>query len=195
MQLIKGVELSCSLQRERDRLQVDYAIVNRGDVDVAVMDQIKCVGIDGANEWLTNSVYVHLEGETLHLTKASLPIPDGLYPALYEPTDASRLVAGGQHRQSFSVQIPVKVRHPFRLAMLKGEVVAETKAVARAIEVCVGLVPLNPRRLLLGEHPAHPHVNTLMPSTDVLEHQVLLTKRFDLEAELAVRTYAAHPWP
>jgi hypothetical protein len=48
---------------------------------------------------------------------------------------------------------------------------------------------------LVACHPAHPVVYTVMPTVDVLEHQVFWRKRFDRDLPLEVLDYEAHPWP
>ncbi len=192
---LAGVELACELTRTGEHLTISYQLINRGATDVAVLDRVGSRQIDGTTRYDPDTVFVGYDGETLELTKGTLPIPPGQFPLVHASTEASSLVAGGAHRNTFSLPIPVRVCHPFQCMRLDGEVRAERRAFAKVVTVVVGVVPLATHRVLVATHPAFPEVRSVVPVEDVHREQVLLTQRFRLSEELPVLAYESFPWP
>lgn len=196
--MLENVSFTCSVQRLKDCLEVRYRIGNRRDDEIAVLDQIRSVGIDGAPEYSASAVYVDLEGAVLRLTKGALPLPEDLFPGVYPIPDARMIPPGGTCEEAFTLPIPVKVRNPLK-RLGAGQVVAARKAVAREVVIGVGVVPSEKGCVFPRENPAFPDVHSVIwleakPGVQ-LECQTMFSNPFELDEDLPVLDYEVFPWP
>ena len=193
------VDLMCSLTRHADRLEVRYRIDNRRKDELAVMDRIQSTGIDGADEFLPDDVYVDLHGEAVQLIKGALLVRD-MFPAVYDYPDARMVAPGGSLEGTFVVPIPVKVRTRYKRLGL-GEPRASKKAAAREVVIQIGVVPASAGCKFSRHHPAYPDVVTVTGDISdptgayLLQCQTMLSVRFELPEDLPVLDYETFPWP
>ena len=196
--MLEGVTFTFSFRRHADRLELGYRIFNGRSDEVAVLDQIRGVGIDGAPDYAPGAVYVDLEGPLLRLTKGTLPVPEGVFPGVYPIPDARLIAAGASREQRFDVPVPVKVCNPFRRRG-HGQVVAAREAVAREVLVGVGVVPSGKSCAFTRSNPAFPDVVSVLwlearPGVQ-LDCQTIFSERFPLDEDLPVLDYEGFPWP
>jgi hypothetical protein len=191
------VAFACDLVRHADHLEVRYRIENTGKDEIAVLNQIGRWGIGAAYEYSANDVYVDLDGAVVQLTKGALSVPPGASPRdpPYARPDGRMVASGAWIEETVAVPIPVKVRNPYRRDTSPGRAIAMKKAVARVVVVSVGVVPPGSGTVFSRNHPAYPHVVSVVRLTaePVERWQTLLSKRFELEEDLPVLDYEIFP--
>jgi hypothetical protein len=188
-----SISFQCSIVRSAAAITVTYTIKNDRPHDLGVFNKLRAIAVDGALDFSPNNVYVDLEGESLRFLKQALPIPPGLKMAAYVPPYASLLEKGKSLTETFSVPIPVLVRHPFKRALVAGEVIPVEPRSAAKLEVQIGVFPLVGCHLA-AEHPAFPDVMTAAPPDPAVTGQELLVASFDLTPGVAVLDYKGFPW-
>lgn len=189
------LKFQCSLKPSPAAIQISYTIHNGGVHDVGIFNRIQRVHPDGTISFDADTAYVELSGGVLFVSKMALPIPPGLNMAAYVPPHASRVAAGSAFTETISLLLPIKVMHPFRRAMLKGQVVADVPASATAVEFRVGAFPCDEQCRLVADNPAHPEALAVSPPGPAVARQELLSQRFSLREPIVVLDYRAVPWP
>jgi hypothetical protein len=192
--MLEKISFDCRFTERADALEVTYTIKNDSDEDLGVFNHLQGIATDGGLDFSPNSVFVDIEGDLLRLLKMALPIPPGLRITAYIPPHASLLPAGEVLTEVFTVPIPVKVRQPFKRAMIKGEVVPIKLTSAKRAEVTIGVFPAAGTRLV-AEHPAFPEVRTAAPPDPAVRGQVTLSAGFTFSREVPVLDYVGFPWP
>ncbi|MEO7328775.1 MAG: hypothetical protein ABI193_09375 [Minicystis sp.] len=187
------VSFKCSLSRTPAAIVVTYTITNDRAHDLGVFNKLRSIAVDGALDFSPDNVYVDLEGETLRFLKEALPIPPGLKMAAYLPPYAALLRKGASLTETFVVPIPIAVRHPFKRALISGEVIPVEPRIARRLEVEIGVFSLVGCHLA-PEHPAFPEAMTVVPPDPAVTGQELLSAAFSLTPEVAVLDYKGFPW-
>jgi hypothetical protein len=190
-----GVVFDCKVTHTGSALEVTYVIENRTDADLGVFNRLRALRPDGTTDFSPDIVYADLEADAIHLRKMALPIPKGLQVGAYVPPNASKIGAGDLLKETFTVPIPIRVCHPFKKAMVKGEVVADKLESAGKVVVSIGVFPLGADCRLIQEHPAFPDVLSAFPPHPALSRQVVLSQDFLLDPPLAVLDYRGVDWP
>lgn len=191
--MLSDVSFECRFSRDGGAVTVTYEIKNDSDRDLGVFNKLKAIAVDGALDFSPDLVYVELDGEVVRFLKMALPIPPGLTMSAYVPPYASLLPRGKTMTETFSVAIPVKVRQPYRRALVSGEVIPAEPRTAKRLEVAIGVFPLGDCHLA-AEHPAFPDVATVTPPDPAVTGQVVFKAAFDLDPEVAVLDYKGFPW-
>jgi hypothetical protein len=192
------VDLTCTLTREERRLVVQYRIDNHRHEEIAVLDQLPTRDIDGAPEYLPESVFVSLESETVHLIKGSVLLRN-VFPYVYDYPDARLVAAGASVSETFAVPLPVEVKVRYKHAG-KGEQANRRKAVAREVALSIGVVPTGAGCRFAREKPEYPEVvsvygNVFEPGGGLqLTCQTMISARFALDEDLPVLDYQGFPW-
>lgn len=187
------ISFQCSIARAPAAITVTYTIKNDRPHDLGVFNKLKSIAVDGALDFSPNNVYVDLDGHALRFLKQALPIPPGLTMAAYVPPYASLLKKGESVTETFTVPIPILVRHPFKRVLLSGEVVPVDPRTASQLEVVIGVFPLVGCHLA-AEHPAFPDVMTVVPPDPAVTGQELLSASFALSPDVDVLDYKGFPW-
>jgi hypothetical protein len=189
------VRFSCNLVRETDALIVSYGIDNRSSMDIGAFDRQRVTRLDGTNDFSDDLVYADLEGSDLHLRKMALPLLAGLQISAYVPPNASLIPAETKRDVTFRVPVPVRMCHPFKRALLRGEVIADVPAEAHSVIVEIGIFICGGSCRFESEHPAFPEVLSVIPPGPALASQSVLSQRFPLDRPLPVLDYRGVPWP
>jgi hypothetical protein len=192
--MASNIVFSCSMNKKPTSIEVSYTITNNGSQDLGAFNRLQGIGVDGGLFFSANNVFVDLEGDTLHLMKMALPIPQGLQIAAYIPPHVSRIPAGESFTETFVLALPARVAQPFKRALIRGQVAAVTPASATKARVTIGVFPVLPELRLLAEQPAYPDVLTVQPPGPALEGQELLSQAFSLDPEASVLDYQGFPW-
>lgn len=188
------VDAQCTLALEPAALVVTYSIENEEDRDLGVFNRIPASRLDATSDFSPNHAYVDLEGGVLGVRQMALPVPKGLHVAAYSMPFATRIEPGKRLQETIRLPRPVRVCHPFKRALLKGEVVADTKAEATSVRVEIGIFLTGDDCRLIQEHPAFPDVLSASPPGPARLKQISLVWTFDLQAPLDVLDYRVASW-
>lgn len=192
--MLSDVSFQCSVTPGDAALTVTYTLRNESDEELGVFNRIEGIATDGGVDFSPDRVYVELDGEVLRFMHQALHTPKGLTMTAYTPPNVSHLPARSTLVETFTVPIPVKVRHPYKRVLIRGEVIPAEPRTAQRVEVSVGVFPLGDECQLEPEHPAYPEVYTATPPDPAVRGQVILSAGFDLAAPVAVLDYKGFPW-
>jgi hypothetical protein len=192
--MLDRVSLDCRLAQSPGGLEVTYTITNGGDVDIGAFNRLQGIATDGALDFSPDSIFTDIDGDLLRLLKMALPIPAGLRVTAYVPPYATLVPSGKSFTEQVRVPLPVKVRQPFKRALIRGEVVPVKPVTAKRAEVVLGVFPLVACGLA-PEHPAFPDVMTAAPPDPAVRGQVTLSASFTLSPDVPVLDYQGFPWP
>jgi hypothetical protein len=194
MIMLQNVTFDCRAAQRAGLLEVTYTIENGGGVDLGVFNHLQGIATDGGLDFSPDAVFRDVEDDTLLLMKMALPVPPRLQITAYVPPHASLVPAGKSLAETFTVPVPVKVRQPFKRALLSGEVIPSKPVTARHLEVRIGVFPCGPDVRLVAEHPAWPEVLTVQTPGPALGGQEVLSARFALTPDVDALDYVAFPW-
>ena len=192
--MLDEISFDAGLIQRATELEVTYTIKNDRTEDIGVFNRLQGIAIDGGLDFSPDAVFTDLEGGVLRMMKMALPIPKGLQISAYTPPHSSLVRAGDSIRETFVLRLPVRVRHPFKRALVRGEVAAVKPATAHACEIVIGVFPCTPAVRLVAEHPAFPDVLTASPPAAALAGQVTLEQRLSLSADVPMLDYVGFPW-
>lgn len=199
---------TCTLERQRDHLRIEYTIDNRTADDALALVGIPSFAVDGAKEVLPENAYVDLKDGAVHILKRALSIPEGFSLDSYATPYGRVVPAGGAFAEAFVLPLPVKESNPVKRRILQreGMVAALKESTAREVIVSVGILasrgrPIdftNPGETLclwIHEDPAYPDLLSPFPPHRAQYLQTTLSARFRLNDALPVLEYESRPWP
>jgi hypothetical protein len=192
--MLPNIIFECKISRGSSSLDVTYTIKNEGATALGAFNRLHATAVDGESHFSPDTVFVELDGDTLHLMKMALPIPRGLQISAYVMPHASSVPAGQSFTETFVVALPAKERHPFKRALTRGEVTPVKPATAKRVRVTIGVFLVGPEFRLVAEHPAYPDVLTAQPPAPARAGQVLLSQDIALNIEVPVLEYQGFPW-
>lgn len=188
------VRLAWTVSREASGLRVVYEVRNPSSVDIGLFNRIQSFKVDGTASFAPENVYVDLDGETLHLRKMVLPVPEGLRMTARITPSITLLPGGHVFREEFFLETPVAVCNPLRRAHLSlgapgSAVVAGCAATVTEIVLSVGVFAVDPAWHFTAVSPAHPAVYEVWPTGPAVDHQVVLTQTVRLARPVSVLDY------
>lgn len=195
---LDDVTLSSTVVRHPERIEVHYVVTNHRSARLAVLNRLFGTAPDGGRDYSPNHVYVELDRDTLHLIKGALDT-SGSFVEFNPDPGVHLLEPGSKLEDRVIVPIPVKVRQPFqRVHSGPGRAIASKKALAHALVISVGVLPVDSRSGFYVDDSTRPDFLRVYPidqSGSVREYQTMLSTRFSLEADLPVLDYVAIPRP
>ena len=181
-----------------DKLKVAYAIRNLTGGDLGIFNCIPFVGASGIAIFLPSTVYVDVEGETLHLSKFVLPVPEELKMSARPVPNVSRLNPAAEFVESFALSLPLPAYNPLKRAQIAGsapssEIAAVAPVQVTSIRLSIGVFAA-PRGLeFVPASPDAPDIFRLWPPGPAIDGQVVLSQTVALASSITVLDYAAIP--
>jgi hypothetical protein len=109
------VRLEETLNITQSRIEIDYRLENPSSADLYVLDALFTLE-DGRPAVRDSLVYTLMEGDSLRLVRAALPIPQGVQVEAPEMPYARRLPAGGTLAGRIAAPLPLRYQNPYDLS-------------------------------------------------------------------------------